>query len=437
MKKRSSICNFIILTVLVLLLLVFSFISVRVPTTNYIFKGFFNAIPNGIEYDGGVMAIYDIETLDAEDNLDSAIEKAMHRVQDLLSKDYNETVVSRVGDKIKVVVPDKTISRNYTVGFVEFATEQVKEGSDFVAKLNGSHIKKAQYMSANGTATVYIEFTDEGKNVLKELTSSATSSSPVTLYVYVDKKYDTDNSYNYYSAVSVEGTVENGFIQLSGGSTITTKAAATAFANKIESGTIGVNMTIDGEEMSVSPVVNKDVVIISEVLLLLIVVCSIVYLVLKYKELGLVASLNTVIFATLTIVALSLTTLVELSSATLLAVIISYIVVFVNSILFIENIKNEYENGKKFIPAFKSGYVKTIPMMIDIYSVMFGLSILGLWLANGALKSFAVVFLFTSLIGAFMMMLMFRGLTKLYLNINNYDAKKVNFKKAEQANEQE
>ncbi len=435
MKKKSSICNFIILTLLVLLLLVFSFISFRVPTTNYIFKGFFNAIPNGIEYDGGVMAIYDIETLDAEDNLDNAIEKAMHRVQDLLAKDYNETVVSRVGDKIKVVVPDKTISRNYTVGFVEFATEQVKEGAEFVAKLNGSHIKKAQYMSANGTATVYIEFTDEGKDILKDLTKSATSSAPVTLYVYVDQKYDTDSSYNYYSAVSVQGTIENGFIQLSGGSTITTKATATAFANKIESGTIGVNMKINGAEMQVSPTLNKTAVIISEVILLLLVIASILFMILKYKELGLVASFNMIIFATLTVVALSLTSLIELSTATLLGVMISYAIVFVNHIIFIENIKGDYESGKKFLPSFKSGYIKTIPLMIDLYSVMFGLSILGLWLANGALKSFAIVFLFTSLIGAFMSMLMFRGLTKLYLNINNYDAKKVNFRKVEQADE--
>ena len=435
MKKKSSICNFIILTLLVLLLLVFSFISFRVPTTNYIFKGFFNAIPNGIEYDGGVMAIYDIETLDAEDNLDNAIEKAMHRVQDLLAKDYNETVVSRVGDKIKVVVPDKTISRNYTVGFVEFSTEQVKEGAEFVAKLNGSHIKKAQYMSANGTATVYIEFTDEGKDILKDLTKSATSSAPVTLYVYVDQKYDTDSSYNYYSAVSVQGTIENGFIQLSGGSTITTKATATAFASNIESGTICVNMKITGSEMQVSPTLNKTAVIFSEVILLLLVIASIVFMILKYKELGLVASFNMIIFATLTVVALSLTSLIELSTATLLGVMTSYAIVLVNHIIFIENIKGDYESGKKFLPSFKSGYIKTIPLMIDLYSVMFGLSILGLWLANGALKSFAIVFLFTSLIGAFMSMLMFRGLTKLYLNINNYDAKKVNFRKVEQADE--
>jgi len=436
MKKKRAIFNFILLTILVMIFLVFSFISVRVPTTNYIFKGFLNGIPNGIEYDGGVMAIYDVETLSEEDNLDNAIESAMSRVYDLLSKDYNESLVYRYGDQIKVVVPDETINRNYLVGSVEFSTEQVTKDSNFEAKLTGEHIKSAQYMSSNGVASVYIEFKEEGKEILAELTESATQTAPVTLYVYVDKLYDeSSSSPNYYSAVSVGAVIENGYIQLSGGSSIQTKDAATAFANKIESGKLGINMSINGEENIIEPTLDKATIIISEVGLLLIVVVTIAYLIIKYKELGLVSALSMMIFSVLSIVILSLIPIIEISVSTMAGVIISYLAMFVAIVLSNENIKKEYESGKKFTSAFKSGYIKSLPFMIDIFACMLGFGVVGIWLATGALKSMANVLLLTSLVGAFVGMLIHRMVCKMYLNINFYDEKKVNFKKAEQANE--
>ena len=436
MKKKRAIFNFILLTILVMIFLVFSFISVRVPTTNYIFKGFLNGIPSGIEYDGGVMAIYDVETLSEEDDLDSAIERAMSRVYDLLSKDYNEPLVYRYGDQIKVVVPDETINKNYLVGAVEFSTELVSDSSTFEAKLTGDHIASAKYMSSNGTASVYIEFNEEGKEILAELTESATQTAPVTLYVYVDKNYTDDSgNHSYYSAVSVGAAVENGYIQLSGGTTIQTQETATAFANKIESGKLGINMKIDGAENVIEPSLSKATIIISEVGLLLVIVATIAYLIVKYKELGLVSSLSMMIFSVLSIILLSIIPIIELSVSTIAGVIIAYLAMFVVIVQNNENIKKEYELGKKFTPSFKSGYVKSLPMMIDIFACLLGMGIIGIWLATGALKSMAAVLLLTSLVGAFVAMLIHRMVCKIYLNINFYDEKKVNFKKVEQANE--
>lgn len=436
MKKKRAIFNFILLTILVMIFLVFSFISVRVPTTNYIFKGFLNSIPSGIEYDGGVMAIYDVETLSEEDNLDNAIESAISRIYDLLSKDYNEPLVYRYGDQIKVVVPDETINRNYLVGAVEFSTEQVSKDSNFEAKLAGKHIKSAQYMSANGVSSVYIEFNEEGKEILAELTEHASQESPVTLYVYVDKLYDeSSSSPSYYSAVQLGAQIENGYIQLSGGTTIQTKDAATAFANKIESGKFGINMVLDGEENIIEPSLDKAAIIISEIGLLLLIAGTIAYLIVKYRELGLVSALSMMIFSVLSVVLLSLIPIIELSVSTMAGVIISYLAMFAMIVLSNENIKREYAAGKKFIPAFKSGYVKSLPMMIDTFACMLGFGVVGIWLATGALKSMANVLLLTSLVGAFVGMLIHRMVCKMYLNINFYNEKKVNFKKAEQANE--
>ena len=72
--------------------------------------------------------------------------------------------LSKYSIEIGVISEDTGRKETVSYGITNAELMQIHE--------NGSHIKKAQYMSANGTATVYIEFTDEGKDILKDLTKS-------------------------------------------------------------------------------------------------------------------------------------------------------------------------------------------------------------------------------------------------------------------------
>ena len=225
-----------------------------------------------------------------------------------------------------------------------------------------------------------------------------------------------------------------GYIQLSGGS-LTTRANAEEVVGKIESGKLGVNMSKVGEVEFVQPSFHPAVEIISEIAFFLIILLSFIYLYRRYKQLGMVAILSICVFLSMSFIILPFFNFIVLSLSTLVGATILYLSVFALHVIFIENIRNEYEGGKKFLPSFKSGYLKTLPTLIDYFSVTFLLSLFGFLMGGGAIKSVAAVMLPGVFIAAFVLFLVFRGLTKWYLALNtNY--KKVNFNKAGVANEE-
>ena len=204
MKKKAALSYFITLSILIMISFVFSFVSLPLPTSNYTFKGFLRSIPKGIDFGGGSMAIYDIEKDHFEGTDAEAMSATLGKLSSLLNKKYSEPRISQVGkNQIKVVVPGgsfaPSINTNYIVGAIEISTEHLHNHDhdhdhghdhDEHAPLNGSHIDHVKYVSANGVPTVWIEFTDEGKGILEDITKDFSSSSEGTIYLYTDKDYD-------------------------------------------------------------------------------------------------------------------------------------------------------------------------------------------------------------------------------------------------------
>ncbi len=438
MKKRAALGYFITLSILIVISFVFSFVSIPLPTTNYIFKGFLNSIPKGVDFGGGAVAIYDVE----KDHFDGSNAKAMNltlsKLSELLNKNYNEPRILQVGDnQIKVIVPATNINSNYLVGTIEISTEDLSEvdhtgDHDHAAhaQLNGSHIDKVLYVSANGNPTVKIDFTEEGKAILHEMTEGFSSSAEGTVYLYADKNYESP-----LLQVNLSSPVENGYIQLSGGS-LTTRANAEEVVGKIQSGKLGINMARVGEVETIDPIFAPAVVTLIQLSLFLIIILSFIYLYLRYRELGLVAILSLSVFLSLSFIIMPFFNFIVLSMATIIGAIMLYLSVFLLHVLFIENIRRDYESGKKFAPSFKSGYLKTIPTLIDFFSVTLIFSIFGFAIAGGVIKSISSIILPGSVIAAFVLFLVFRGLTKWYLVLNNSKYNKVNFNKAGAENEE-
>lgn len=440
MKKKAALSYFITLSILIVISFIFSFVSIPLPTTNHIFKGFLNSIPKGVDFGGGAVAIYDIEKHYFEGSDTKAMNATISRLSDLLNKNYNEPKILKVGDdQIKIIVPDSFINTNFLVGSIEITTEDLSDhdhehGDDHDhsahAELNGSHIDNVKYVSANGHPTVWIEFTKEGKEILHDITSGFSSSSKGTIYLYADQYYER-------SLLQVELTspVENGYIQLSGG-TLTTRSNAEDVVNKIQSGKIGINMARVGAVESIDPIFAPAIVALIELAFFLIIILSFAYLYYRYRELGLVAMLSLSVFLSLSFMIIPLFDFIVLSISTIVGATMLYLSVLLLHIVCIENIRRDYESGKKFAPSFKSGYLKTIPTLIDFFSVTLIFSVFGFALAGGVIKSISSVILPGSVIAAFVLFVVFRGLTKWYLVLNNSKYKKVNFNKAGAENEE-
>ncbi len=423
MKKRKAKTNFILLSVLTAISLVFCFISFSLPNSSSVFKGFFNAIQTNTDFSSGTRAVYEVELADYnKSTMETSVNTAMKRVQELVNEKYTEAAISKVDDnKIEIILPASVINTTYIVGFVEFSTSAYSESS-FAPIMDGSHIKAATYQSNNGTPLVYIEFNDEGKKIFEETTADFEAAGGGTLYIYVDKEYS-----QHLSAVSIDETITGGYLPLSGG-TITTKAIAESFASKIESAKLGINMTLVGEQASISNL-NNILLLVSVIGFALIVLLSTLYMFKKYGQLGFISLLSMSVFMALSIIILSFLEFTQMSLSSFVAFSFVYLfALYMHAHLF-NQIKGEFESGKKMPYSFKTGYIKTLFYQMDTYIALYLFAIIGLLLSFGAIKNFAIILLFTLPISALVTMLFVRLLCKMYLDINPAKHKLIKFNK--------
>ena len=168
MKKKITKRNFIALAVLVVIGLVFTVFSFNIPFTTNTFKGFARAINTGLDFGNGTRAVF---TVDREDyskfSSTNYIDETVKTVKGLAVDRYTDAKVYAVGDnKICIEVPDTYIASDLQLGILEMKKEKTAEAETY---LNGSHIKSVKYQMNGAQYGVFIQFTDEGSELFKNL----------------------------------------------------------------------------------------------------------------------------------------------------------------------------------------------------------------------------------------------------------------------------
>lgn len=446
MKKKRAIGNFIVLSIIMLLVFVFSFVSFNVPGTTSIFKGFLKSIPQDIEYSDGISATFDLEIADYYNGSESdAFNDTINKVQSLLKNDYSESRVEKYGEnQIRVTVPGSYFNTNNIVGFVEFSTSTPdslsnltdEERVDKIA-LNGSMVKTIKYQSYNGQPGVYIEFNKEGKEKFSKLTENA-GSSAITLYIYTNKNYDS-----YFSAVSIDSQIDYGYIFLSGGN-IKTKSIAQENASKLSTGLIGTNMKLNGsyeqvENAFATSIISNNkltLIIFTSIISALVLIGAIIFLCVRYREFGAIAMLSLFSFLCLNILTFAFIENLFMSVSTISAIGLSFALTLVAHIIILEKMRKKFYNGTKFIASCKNGYKESILTIIDSYAPVLIASLISIFVSFNSLYSFFYAFTISLAFGIFTSLLTFRWFIGLYLNINPTKNIKVNFVKGEKIDEE-
>lgn len=426
MKKKRAIRNYVLISIFIVLTLLLTVISFPVPGTNYNFLGLAN-LHLGLELGGGVKNTYELEVADwYEGTKEQAYNDAVNRIQYLLDQKYADAKVYLNGDdKITIEVPDTTISDNYIVGFIEMKSES---GADAEAKITGNDIAKVEYMLSGTTHGVYIEFTKEGKEKFANLTKEVSESDSQTMYIYMNKDYD-----NAFSEPQVTEENSLGYTFISG-SGITNKESGELYAHRLESATVGVNMTTDLDEIEVVSDFGSTTKIAMIITTVVVIVASIIVAYALFKELGLVSCLS-VLFALMFTVIISAFVDLQVTFAGWLGFMLGYIINYILHIYYLNVIKKEYAMGKKFTVAFTSGYKKALFNILDILLLSAGTTLLLLIVPNNAIRMFVYNLLLTIPATAFTSMYLNKVVTNNYTAFNLKDEKKVNFVREESVDE--
>jgi len=426
MKKKITKRNFIALAVLAFILLVFTVVSFNIPFTTNTFKGFAKSINLGFDFGNGTRATYTVTNSDYSKYSDEEfMDKGVEIIQDLATDKYTEAKVYRVGDdKITIEVPDTYVPTNIAIGQLEIKTK-ADEATE--ASLNGSHVKKSKFQMNGADYGVLIQFTEEGTELIKEMTSTASESSPVNIVFCLNKEYTNAMT------VSTASTVEDGYVYF----TMADKANAKLFASRIENSKYGINLEQVGDNVTIYSNVSTFGKVIAATIVCLLIIGSFVFLVLKYKAMGWISSLALTFFALFNIITFALIPSFRLTMGSYLGMLLGYIVTFFATVALLEKFRQEFASGKKLNASFKSGYIKALPTIVDTFAISVIFSVICLILGNGYVFSFAYSFIINCLYGALITLAVMLWFSRMYLKINSVDGSKLNFRKEVNTNGKE
>ena len=105
------------------------------------------------------------------------------------------------------------------------------------------------------------------------------------------------------------------------------------------------------------------------------------------------------------------------------------------SVIIFERIKEEYASGKRMHNAFNDGFKRSINAILDGQITTIIAAICLAIFGTGTIKGFAIVLLIGIIISLFTSLVVQRGLLKIYLAINNKNAKRAGLSREATVNE--
>ena len=421
MSKKKSIVILVITLFLTALLAVMDFCSFKLP--NFIANGTkdYNAIGStiglGIDLKGGYYAVLTPKTAEGyeegdEDLIENAVDILRNRLD---NKGYTEATITiqGVGDsqEIRIEVPeiediDEFMNIIGSSGELSF---QSKEGVEY---LTGSHIKNS-YASydQNGKPIVVLEFTADGTRLFLQATTAVKGSA---LNIYLGDELLSSPTVNEpinSSTAQIEGDFEY--------------AECETLAAVINAGKLPLEFEI-GESNKISASLGENALSASVIAGAIALLIIFAILIIKYRGLGVAASIALTIYTVVFVALLALVPWVQLTLPGIAGIILSIGMAVDANVIIFERINEEYKNGKTVVNAIKAGFKRAFITILDS-NITTILAAIVLWiLCPGSIKGFAITLLIGIVLSMITSILVTRGFVNLILPLSNNKVKLCN-----------
>ena len=431
MTKNRSKMLIIFLTLILIVGLVASFVSFTYPLSvggvKYKYTSFASELVLGSDISEGVLIEYKANTRNDsdKDNYSALMQETIDGINDILKDSgFNNSTVTQNGDNSIRVEVGSIVNRDDTsevislIGSPKLLTFSNKAGVFMTA----SEVEKVEAKEfSNGSQTAYyveITFTDKGFEIISSKT--VTSDDPIMM-----KLGDTQIG-------SSTQAITTKTMSLSGENFID-KTTTRSFATQIRTGMLPLELisTYTGA-ISASAGVRGNVInpmLYIWVAFGLMVVASLVFFVLRYKQIGLMAMFNMMFYIVLGLFFLQSVPLVHINLSGVFAMMLGYVLAVVALTNTLENARNEYAKGKKLHTCLKQGINSTISSTITVNVMLALVGIVCALMPTMAVQSFGVVTMVLSLLDIFCAQALMRLMIKLYLPLNPEDGSKCNFTK--------
>lgn len=421
MLRKNSIVKFVFLGIIAVLGILLCVCPISLPTSTRTYNGFLYSIEKGIELGGGTYAEYECKLpTTSSENVEDVIDSALVKVENIFSSEkYTELRVSRLGQNKIRVEASKARDTDYCFWYFEDSKEfsmTYEQASDTVnpkVMVSSTDVKivKPEYDYTASSYGLKIEFTSEGLTKLDKLKQDANKTVDKKIYIYLGEVKST----NLFNSYNIDDVQNNMFLMAQSSGTYSTSdySDVRELAYSVVSASTGLNVTLQSVG-NISPVVSENVQLLLAISLLVAIVLSFVWFIVRYRELGLIGALSMIYFTVLDLFLLQSIPLITLNISGVVAIALGYFLVYVSHLILFENIKNEYAIGKKIHLSCKGGFKRSLWPILDSHFIL-ALVFVCLWIfLPGSLKAFAIIMLVATLLSVVSTL----GLTRYF--VNNY-----------------
>ena len=426
MSKRYAKVNFVLISIIVLIGIILSVCSFKLPFFPNDYAGFAGAITMNYDMGEGQTATYKVSPISEEITTltNKSMEETAQFVRQLLSENdngYNAVAVQN-GDELRVTISKNDLSSSILSALgsrteIIVRGEETSEATDY--DIPASRIKKAyasyqQISDSSASFGVVIEFDSLGTEMYKKLTEHVANSGETVYF------YDT-NGEKLGSMDSISRAVSSGVTFLPK-SDIYTSESAQVYAIQVYMGSLDNELKID-ENSVVSSTLGKDTTMYVCIALAIFVLVSFVIMIIRYRDFGLLASFTGLINIIIYLFLLQSVPLVTLSLATVIGSVVGFILTMFAHVMVFEKIRKQYATGKKIPLSVKMGFKDATLNVVDLSVVALIMSLV-LYIAGFELfKGFAIALFIGSLLTMFSALVITRVFVKWYLALNSTKAK--------------
>lgn len=432
MTKKHSRFLFVVFSIILVIGLIACFVNFTYPLSingnYYSYSNFVSNLRFGDDVaDNSLRIIYRAElqtenetSINYADLRNSTINELKTIVQtegykDVSVVEYGDDSISlTIGNLINIDEQNAVLNLVGNPAMIKFATDS--EGKEVFA--TGKHIGQVRPTSytPSGTAdlsyVVILEFEDEYKDMVAE------QSSGKTVYIYLGETKFAELDYS-------DTGINDGVIYLQS-STFKGLNDAQTCANQIRLGMLDLSLTqIDSGVISAS-LGNRAIVLLS-IIMMLFVVIGFVYMIVKFKELGLLSVFAMLFYIVTSLFLIQSIPVAHMNIAGIIAFMFAYIVVIDSILTIFNNAKEKFKEGTKLFIAMRVAEKESLVKIFAFNILMMVVGLICLLIPTLSIQSFGWVIFVSSFVSIFVVEALMRLFIKMYLSLNNENGKKCNF----------
>lgn len=408
--KKGKFSSFILLLVSIACIVFFAFAGFKGFTIGgYQFKSFNQVITKGLDLQGGVSVLMQIESNDVTPDM-------LHRVKDLLSLRVNkvgvaETVVTTEGtNQIRINIPGKYDSNSIVQSLTQTGTLEFLAPDGSVI-LTGKDVEKATaYMdSQTGQPTIGLQFNDAGKKAFADATAK-----------YIGQKIKITMDGQTLTDPVVQSAITNGEATITGNSSM--KEAQTT-ASVINAGALPVPV----KEVSVQTVgAQLGATALPDAIKAGVVGVAIIFLfmLIYYRGPGLAACLALSVYILLVMFAY-VGVKVTMTLPGIAGLLLTIGMAVDANVLIFERIKEEIKLGRGTKAAIKSGFSNAMSSILDSNTTTMIAGIVLYFFGSGSVKGFAMTLMIGIVISMFTSIVVTRFFMNLLFDIGFFKSPKM------------